>query len=103
MLTMAENIAVIRLHFIPRSGNTNELIAHAFTQGPHIVLEMTHANMPIENHISVPIQNLNFHPINELGNPIPQSNEQRRVFDVAMQVPNSETGDIDVYAFAMPD
>lgn len=100
---MTEHVAVIRVYCIPRGINIEELIAHSFQSGPNITLPMIPANMPNENHISIPTQDLHFHAVNHLNNPIPQATIERHIFEIARQVGNSVTGDIDVFVFGIPN
>jgi len=93
----------MRIFFIQRGTTINEAIEDMRKQGWHKILPIGESPLPQEGKIKIRVKDVKYHPIKEDGTPIPESKEEFRTFEIAEQVGNSETGDIDIYAYALPD
>lgn len=93
----------MRVFFIPRGTSIPDAIEDRIHQDWHVVLPIEQSPLPQDGTIRIRVTDVKFHPINEDGSPIPKNEEEFKTFDIAEQVGNSETGDIDIYAFALPD
>lgn len=88
---------------MPREMPVNEAIELRAKNGPHLSLRIDEHPLPQDGMLKIPVIDVRFHPIDETGREIPPNEEQIRTFEIAEQAGNSETGDIDIFVYALPD
>jgi len=94
----------MRIFFMDRKMTLQEAIELRAQQGrPHLSLPIENHPLPQDGKLTIPVTEVKFHPIDESGREIPPNEKQIRTFEIAEQVGNSETGDIDIFAYALPD
>ena len=93
----------MRVFFVQRGTTIQDAIEDRLKKGWHVVLPIGQSSLPNDGRIRIRVTDVKFHPIKEDGTPIPESEQEFRTFDILEQVGNSETRDIDIYAFAQED
>jgi len=93
----------LRVYFIPRGVNLNDLLMDATRKGPDKLLEIGKSPLPQDGKIRIKVTDVTFYPIDKIGKPIPVSEDKFYTFDIAEQVGNSKTGDIDIFVYARSD
>lgn len=93
----------MRIFFMARGMSLDKAIELRAKNGPHLSLRIDKHQLPQDYVLKIPVAEVRFHPIDRAGREIPPNEEQIRTFEIAEQVGNSKTGDIDIFAYALPD